>query len=154
MVTDCYSPEDQKIFREGMTIRGLTTAASLWITSALGTLYGIGFYELAIGGTVITVAVLALLRLADDRMPQLYVGEVRKPDAAPCALLDLLSLLPVECPALHALRLENAYKATKVSTKAKKRASAPPDTPRAPSYPWTEAWAAVPDWMKRDLQPV
>ena len=89
-----------------------------------------------------------------------WINGTRKPDAAPCALLDLLSLLPVECPSLHALRLENALKASKpvkatqVSPKAKKRASAPPDAPSAPPYPWTEAWAAVPDWMKRDLQPV
>lgn len=83
-----------------------------------------------------------------------WLNGTRKPDAAPCALLDLLAVLPVECPALHALRLENAHKAakpvnaTQVSPKAKKRPSAPPDAPRAPSYPWSEAWAAVPDWMK------
>lgn len=89
-----------------------------------------------------------------------WTNGTRKPDAAPCALLDLLAVLPVECPALHALRLENAHKAakpvkaTQVSPKAKKRASAPPDAPRDPSYPWSEAWVAVPDWMKQDLQPV
>jgi putative Mg2+ transporter-C (MgtC) family protein len=58
------------IFREGFSIHGLTTAASLWITSALGTLYGIGFYGLAISGTVTTILVLAALRWFDDRMPQ------------------------------------------------------------------------------------
>lgn len=58
------------IFREGFSIHGLTTAASLWITSALGTLYGIGFYSLAITGTVVTLIVLAVLRLLDDRLPQ------------------------------------------------------------------------------------
>ena len=31
------------IFKEGLTVRGLTTAASIWITSALGILYGVGF---------------------------------------------------------------------------------------------------------------
>jgi putative Mg2+ transporter-C (MgtC) family protein len=59
------------IFREGFSVHGLTTAASLWITSALGTLYGIGFYGLAISGTVVTLVVLALLRLLDNRLPQL-----------------------------------------------------------------------------------
>jgi putative Mg2+ transporter-C (MgtC) family protein len=58
------------IFREGFSIHGLTTAASLWITSALGTLYGIGFYGLAISGTVTTLVVLAALRWFDERMPQ------------------------------------------------------------------------------------
>lgn len=58
------------IFREGMTIRGLTTAASLWITSALGTLYGVGFYGLAIGGTVATLLVLAAVTLTESLLPQ------------------------------------------------------------------------------------
>lgn len=59
------------IFREGFSIHGLTTAASLWITSALGTLYGVGFYALAICGTIVTLIVLAVLRLLDEVMPQL-----------------------------------------------------------------------------------
>lgn len=54
------------IFKEGFTVRGLTTAASLWITSALGTLYGIGFYGLAIGGTVATIVVLAAVTVDDE----------------------------------------------------------------------------------------
>ena len=31
------------ILKEGLTIRGLTTAASIWITAAIGVLAGIGF---------------------------------------------------------------------------------------------------------------
>lgn len=58
------------IFRDGFNVRGLTTAASLWITSALGTLFGIGFYGLAIGGTVATVIVLAAVTLTEAVLPQ------------------------------------------------------------------------------------
>lgn len=62
------------IFKDGFTIRGLTSAASLWITSALGTLYGIGFYGLAVGGTLATLAVLAAVSITEDHAPQrLYV---------------------------------------------------------------------------------
>ena len=32
------------IFKEGLSVRGLTTAASIWITSAIGILVGVGFY--------------------------------------------------------------------------------------------------------------
>ena len=32
------------IFKEGLTVRGLTTAASIWITAAIGILVGIGFW--------------------------------------------------------------------------------------------------------------
>lgn len=65
------------IFREGFTVRGLTTAASLWITSALGTLYGIGFYGLAIGGTVATVMVLAAVTLTEALLPQQAFLDIR-----------------------------------------------------------------------------
>src|SRR5512134_3348183 len=32
------------IFKEGLNVRGLTTAASIWITSAIGVLMGSGLY--------------------------------------------------------------------------------------------------------------
>ena len=38
------------IFKEGLSVRGLTTAASIWITAALGILYGVGFYYPALLG--------------------------------------------------------------------------------------------------------
>ena len=65
------------IFRHGLSVHGLTTAASLWITSALGTLYGVGFYGLAIGGTAVTLLVLGVLRWADRRVPQLHIVDVK-----------------------------------------------------------------------------
>ena len=75
------------IFRQGLTVHGLTTAASLWVTSALGTLYGMSLYGLAIGGTVITLIVLAGFRWADAHVPQLSVIDVsvryRREDAFP-----------------------------------------------------------------------
>lgn len=58
------------IFREGFNIRGLTTAASLWITSSLGILFGVGFYALAVIGAVATVLVLAAVRFTEARLPQ------------------------------------------------------------------------------------
>jgi putative Mg2+ transporter-C (MgtC) family protein len=61
------------IFKEGLTVRGLTTAASIWITSALGILYGVGLYFPAVLGTAITLGTLALFRWFENRMPsQIY----------------------------------------------------------------------------------
>jgi putative Mg2+ transporter-C (MgtC) family protein len=74
------------IFREGFSIHGLTTAASLWITSAIGTLYGVGFYMLAVAATIVTLVVLAILRLFDRIMPQQRHVDVSvryRRDAAP-----------------------------------------------------------------------
>jgi putative Mg2+ transporter-C (MgtC) family protein len=57
------------IFKEGLTVRGLTTAASIWITSAIGILVGIGFWFAAIVGTVATLIVLALFRYVEAKLP-------------------------------------------------------------------------------------
>jgi putative Mg2+ transporter-C (MgtC) family protein len=57
------------IFKEGLTVRGLTTAASIWITSAIGILVGIGFYLPALVGTGATLLVLSAFRAVERRLP-------------------------------------------------------------------------------------
>jgi putative Mg2+ transporter-C (MgtC) family protein len=64
------------IFQQGVSVHGLTTAAALWITSAIGTLFGVGLYELAIGGTVLTLIVLSGARWLDRHMPQKNFAEI------------------------------------------------------------------------------
>ena len=64
------------IFREGFTVHGLTTAASLWVTSAIGVLYGVGMMDLALIGSGATLAVLAVLRLLDAKLPHVGVMDV------------------------------------------------------------------------------
>ena len=46
------------ILREGFSVRGLTTAASLWVTSAVGLAVGIGFYVMAAFGTLLVFITL------------------------------------------------------------------------------------------------
>lgn len=57
------------IFKEGLSVRGLTTAASIWITSAIGILIGIGFYFPALLATGLTIGVLSVFRWIEARMP-------------------------------------------------------------------------------------
>ncbi|WP_363331059.1 MgtC/SapB family protein [Brevundimonas sp.] len=64
------------IFREGFSVHGLTTAASLWVTSAIGVLYGVGMTELALIGSGATLGVLGVLRLLDARLPHVGVMDV------------------------------------------------------------------------------
>lgn len=64
------------IFREGFSVHGLTTAASLWVTSAIGVLYGVGMMDLALIGSGATLAVLAVLRFLDARLPHVGVMDV------------------------------------------------------------------------------
>ena len=57
------------IFRTGFSIHGLTTAASLWITSAIGLLFGAGLYGLGVAGTAVTAVILIGLRLISKNLP-------------------------------------------------------------------------------------
>ena len=49
-------------------IQGLTTAAGLWMTAAIGVAVGLGGFGLAVMGTVLTLLVLALERFIDSRI--------------------------------------------------------------------------------------
>ena len=57
------------IMKEGLSVRGLTTAASIWITAAIGILVGIGFYFPAGLAVALTFGTLSLFRWFESRMP-------------------------------------------------------------------------------------
>ncbi len=50
------------IFRQGLTVRGLTTAASLWVTAALGMAVGAGAYLVAGAGSAVALLTIVALR--------------------------------------------------------------------------------------------
>jgi putative Mg2+ transporter-C (MgtC) family protein len=58
------------IFRSGFSIHGLTTAASLWITATIGLLFGAGLFWLGATGTLLTMVILAVLRLVSSGFPR------------------------------------------------------------------------------------
>lgn len=61
------------ILRDGLNIRGLNTAATLWCSAAVGALAGAGLYAVAAMGTAVVVAVNIGLRpvgRAVDRRPE------------------------------------------------------------------------------------
>jgi len=57
------------IFKEGLTVRGLTTAASIWITAGIGILAGVGFYFAAFIGTALALGTLSAFRWIEARLP-------------------------------------------------------------------------------------
>ena len=57
------------IVKEGLNVRGLTTAASIWITAAIGVLAGIGFYVPMLFSVILTVAVLSVFRWIEMHVP-------------------------------------------------------------------------------------
>ncbi len=56
------------IMRFGGSVRGLTTAASIWIVAALGLVIGGGLYFVAAGGAIITLFTLTVLNRLERRL--------------------------------------------------------------------------------------
>ena len=56
------------IIREPERIRGLTTAASLWVAAGIGLAVGIGFNKIAIYTTVLVLVVLHFFRFVEDSL--------------------------------------------------------------------------------------
>src|SRR5205823_13459247 len=56
------------IIREGLSVRGLTTAATLWVVAAIGMASGAGYYGPAVATTVLTILALWPLRLIAYRV--------------------------------------------------------------------------------------
>lgn len=56
------------IVKEGLTIKGLTTAATIWATAAIGIACGFGLYPIAIFGAVVISLFLLLYKRETDVM--------------------------------------------------------------------------------------
>src|SRR5437868_14560507 len=55
------------IFRTGATVRGLTTASSIWVTASIGVVAGLGMLWLALFTTILTWFALYVLKGAELR---------------------------------------------------------------------------------------
>jgi putative Mg2+ transporter-C (MgtC) family protein len=57
------------IVKEGFSVRGLTTAASIWCAAAIGIVLGAGSYWMGFASTLVTLVALTILRRVEDRLP-------------------------------------------------------------------------------------
>jgi len=57
------------IVKEGLNVRGLTTAASIWITAAIGVLAGVGLYLPMVFAMIMTLIVLSVFRWIEMKVP-------------------------------------------------------------------------------------
>lgn len=84
------------IIRQGLSVRGLTTAASLWVVAAIGIATGAGYYSGALITTVVVLVSLWPLRIIAFRLfEKVRPGELRlevelRPTETPSILLDPL----------------------------------------------------------------
>ena len=56
------------IVQSGQHVRGLTTAATIWVVAAIGIVAGAGFPVLALIASVIVITTLAALRRVEERL--------------------------------------------------------------------------------------
>jgi len=64
------------IIKEQFTVRGLTTAASIWITASIGIVIGMGFYSAAGLGVALALGALAVFRWVESIMPTLRYAKL------------------------------------------------------------------------------
>jgi putative Mg2+ transporter-C (MgtC) family protein len=56
------------IIRQGLSVRGLTTAATLWVVAAIGIAAGAGYYSAAVIATIVALVSLWPLRIIAHRL--------------------------------------------------------------------------------------
>ena len=57
------------IMKEGFTIRGLSSAASIWATAGIGVVIGVGFYGAAISATGVALVAMTVLGRLEKILP-------------------------------------------------------------------------------------
>lgn len=65
------------IFRQGTLVKGVTTAASIWISAAIGLALGTKLYYLAIIVTIIGLIILSFLKYLESRIIHMPLHMVR-----------------------------------------------------------------------------
>jgi len=58
------------IVKDGFSVKGLTTAASIWVTASLGIMVGSAQYVPAVVATIMTLAALTVFRNVENRIPR------------------------------------------------------------------------------------
>ena len=81
------------IFKDKVSVRGLTTAAVIWTSAAIGMTTGIGYHALALTLTVITLCVLLMVTKVESMIAKLQKQKLigvtfRDPDFSQLELLE------------------------------------------------------------------
>jgi len=105
------------IVRHGLTVKGVTTAASIWATASVGVAIGAGSYVLGTGGAVLVVGTLFGLRRADEVLQRWGVSrEEYLIEAAPGFDMERLAEIGRrEKVALRGMQLQEDDDATRIT---------------------------------------
>ena len=81
------------IMRTGAGVKGLTTAAMIWVNAAVGVAVGGGEYRLAIIATIVALVVLVTLNPVERVLDRLVPGR-RRPDATVAESSEAAAAVP------------------------------------------------------------
>lgn len=65
------------------SVHGLTSAASIWFSAALGMAIGYGWYVMSVMGTIAAFIILKLPHIGEHREPSFYSDRVGQPKSHP-----------------------------------------------------------------------
>jgi putative Mg2+ transporter-C (MgtC) family protein len=85
------------ILKRGDLVTGVTTAATLWIMTAIGLCIGGGQLVLGCGGAVLAFVILSPLKLLDERMPRRQKARVTISVSGDASRPNLDQILPQGC---------------------------------------------------------
>ncbi|SES19561.1 putative Mg2+ transporter-C (MgtC) family protein [Gracilibacillus ureilyticus] len=106
------------IIVNGRTVRGLTTAASIWAVAGLGLIIGIGMYKEAIVTTIIILISLVLLNKLEKiihRKNHQIVFEIKlAEDKNSADFLEQIQSFPIEIKELDITKDNNGYRKIKM----------------------------------------
>jgi putative Mg2+ transporter-C (MgtC) family protein len=106
------------ILKYGATVRGLTTAASMWVTAAIGLAVGVGYYWAAVAATIAALAALVGFRYLRtwirrfSRESEMVTFRLRR-GADPTRLISAVNELGDV--SVRSMRIDNAEGATDVT---------------------------------------
>ena len=102
------------VFRHGATVFGLTTAATLWVSAAVGMACGAGMFTLAIAATVFSILVLVSVRLFEKNILVSTAKNTRR-------LKMSISCLNENSNSIYDYIIENSKSLVEVSKKLNKQ---------------------------------
>ena len=90
------------IMKERFSVRGLTTAASIWVTASIGILLGMGFFSAAAVATLLALGTLSVFRWFESVLPSLQfarlsVRTLRRSELTEDELLAVVNELGMTC---------------------------------------------------------
>ena len=110
------------ILKEGINIRGLTTAASIWLVASLGMAVGVGMYEVAGVVTLLAMIIMWALppleRLLDGLHEFIEVNiTVKNSDAAEDEILDIFDEYKIKIAHIRRTRTDKSERTMHITAK-------------------------------------